>query len=131
MLVVGGAALAEEFEETFTIEEATALRESFGGLELIDRDDDGQISYEEYRNRMVKSFVELDRNRDSALDQEEIAHFVVEPHHELAGRDGDGKVTFDGFMAHATVLFVVVDANRDGSLTDQEYHAAGGKEEQR
>lgn len=130
MLVGGGVALAEEYEETFTIEEATALRESFSALELVDRDADGRISYEEYRNRMVKSFVELDQDRDTVLTQEELSRFVVKPHHELADRDGDGTVTYDEFMSHATVLFAVVDENRDGYLTDEEYHAAGGREEQ-
>jgi len=129
LVAVSGAVLAEEGDESvFTSEEARAVREEVSAMEITDRDADGRLSYEEYRNRMVKVFVELDSEGDGALVDEELRKFAIEPHHELADRDESGDVSPDEFIGYATILFVVVDTDRDGYLTKEEVHAAGGEE---
>jgi len=129
LLAISGVVLAETGEESvFTSEEAEAVREEVSAMTMADRDTDGRISYEEYRNRMVKVFVELDGEGDGVLVDEELAKFAIGPHHELADRDGSGDVSPDEFMGYATILFAVVDTDRDGYLTMEEFHAAGGEE---
>jgi len=129
LLALSGVVLAEAGEESvFTSDEAEAVREEVSAMEITDRDTDGRISYEEYRNQMVKVFVELDSEGDGSLVDEELAKFAIEPHHELADRDGSGEVSPDEFMGYATILFAVVDTDRDGYLTQEEFHAAGGEE---
>ena len=129
LLVVSGAVFAEEGDESvFTSEEAKAVRKEVSAMEITDRDTDGRLSYEEYRNQMVKVFVELDSEGDGALVDEELAKFAIEPHHELADRDESGDVSPDEFIGYVTILFAVVDADRDGYLTEGEFHAAGGEE---
>jgi hypothetical protein len=89
-------------------------------LDRMDRNVDGKISLEEYRNAMVRRFGARDVNDDGALDGDEF------PKEWLAGADvqgATGKVSFDQFTAELPLVFGSFDANKDGQLDSAEIAA--------
>lgn len=92
-------------------------------LDRMDRNMDGQISFEEYRNAMVRRFGARDRNDDGVLDGEEF------PKEWLAGADvqgATGQVTFEQFSDELQVVFDRFDVNHDGQLDAAEIAAFAG-----
>lgn len=100
-------------------------------FESVDRDADGQISMEEFRNRMTKVFFELDLDGDGHLQEDEYSEVLIAPHHELADADDSKTLSHREFMAQTAVLFEIVDSDDDRHFTKEELAAAGHEEEDR
>lgn len=86
----------------------------------MDRNVDGKISLEEYRNAMVRRFGARDVNEDGVLQGDEF------PKEWLAGADvqeATGAVTFEQFTAELPLVFDQFDANKDGQLDATEIAA--------
>jgi len=86
----------------------------------MDRNVDGKISLEEYRNAMVRRFGARDANDDGVLEGSEF------PKEWLAGagvQAATGKVSFDQFTAELPLVFRSFDANKDGQLDSVEIAA--------
>lgn len=89
-------------------------------LQRMDRDNDGKVSFEEYRNAMNRRFHAVDKNADGTLQVDEIPkEWVVVPAADLA----DAEVTLDEFSAELRPGFARFDANSDGLLDDAELTA--------
>lgn len=89
-------------------------------VERMDRNLDGKISFEEYRNAMVRRFDARDRNGDGFLEGDEF------PKEWLAGADvkaATGKVSWDQFVAELQPVFDRFDGNKDGQLETAEIAA--------
>jgi hypothetical protein len=89
-------------------------------LDRMDRNVDGKISLEEYRNAMIRRFGARDVNDDGVLDGDEF------PKEWLAGatvQGATGKVSFDQFTAELPLVFGSFDANKDGQLDSAEIAA--------
>ena len=101
-------------------------------LNRMDRNLDGKISLEEYRNAMIRRFGARDVNDDGVLEGDEY------PKEWLAGADvqeATGKVTWEQFAIQLVVVFDQFDSDRDGQLDAAELAAFAGarktKEESR
>jgi hypothetical protein len=89
-------------------------------LDRMDRNVDGKISFEEYRNAMVRRFGARDVNDDGVLEGDEF------PKEWLAGADvqeATGKVTFEQFAVELQLVFDQFDADNDGQLDAAEIAA--------
>jgi hypothetical protein len=89
-------------------------------LARMDRNADGRISFEEYRNAMIRRFGARDANDDGALDGDEF------PREWLAGADVQGavgKVTFEQFTLELPLVFDSFDVDKDGQLAPAEIGA--------
>ena len=123
-LALTGSLAAEEEDHavaTAPAGEATPVAH----YESADRDANGKISVEEFRNRMTKVFFELDANGDGALQEDEFSSVLIAPHHEIADGDGDKAISHKEFMGHTIYLFETVDSDADGHFTKEELAAAG------
>lgn len=78
-------------------------------LERMDRNMDGKISFEEYRNAMVRRFDARDKNSDGVLEGKEY------PKEWLVGGSTD-KLTWDEFGEALQTVFDQYDADKDGLL---------------
>jgi Ca2+-binding EF-hand superfamily protein len=89
-------------------------------LDRMDRNVDGKISFEEYRNTMIRRFGARDRNDDGLLEGDEF------PKEWLAGADvqgATGKVTWEQFAAELQLVFDQFDVDKDGQLDAAEIAA--------
>lgn len=89
-------------------------------LERMDRNIDGKISFEEYRNAMLRRFDARDKNGDGVLEGKEY------PKEWLAGAGQEaiaGKLTWDEFGAALQPTFDQYDVDRDGLLDSSEIAA--------
>ena len=89
-------------------------------VERMDRDLDGRISFEEYRNAMLRRFDASDRNGDGVLDAGEY------PKEWVAGADtqaANGQVTWQEFGDALQPTFDRFDGDRDGKLDAAEIAA--------
>jgi Ca2+-binding EF-hand superfamily protein len=89
-------------------------------LQRMDRDIDGKISFEEYRNAMVRRFDDSDRNGDGSLDDDEF------PKEWLAGaalESAAGKVSWADFGMSLHGVFDRFDGDKDGQLNAGEIDA--------
>jgi len=89
-------------------------------LDRMDRNVDGKIDFEEYRNAMVRRFGARDVNDDGVLEGDEF------PKEWLAGADvqgATGKVTFEQFTAELQIVFDRFDVDKDGQLDATEIAA--------
>lgn len=89
-------------------------------LDRMDRNQDGKISLEEYRNAMIRRFGARDHNDDGVLEGKEF------PPEWLAGageHGATGKVTFEQFSVELPIVFDQFDANKDGQLETGEIAA--------
>ena len=92
-------------------------------LDRMDRNLDGKISFEEYRNAMVRRFGARDVNDDGVLEGDEF------PKEWLAGaavEGATGKVSFEQFTAELPLVFDGFDADKDGQLDAAETTAFAG-----
>lgn len=82
-----------------------------------DFDGNGKVSWEEFRNRVVKVFGHLDRNEDGRIAGDE--------HPPAVGKDGNavqpGNVTSESFTAAVAAAFKASDRDGDGQLSLQEW----------
>lgn len=86
-------------------------------LHRMDRNGDGRISFEEYRNAMLRRFDARDKNGDGKLDGEEF------PKSWLAGagiEDSGHSISRDEFSDQLEPTFNQFDADRDGQLAGAE-----------
>jgi len=75
------------------------------------------ISFEEYRNAMIRRFGARDVNNDGVLEGDEF------PKEWLAGADvqqATGQVTFEQFSIELQVVYDQFDVNKDGQLESAE-----------
>jgi hypothetical protein len=82
-------------------------------LDRMDRNVDGKISFEEYRNAMIRRFGARDRNDDGVLEGDEF------PKEWLAGADvqgATGKVTWEQFAVELQLVFDQFDVDKDSQL---------------
>jgi hypothetical protein len=89
-------------------------------LDRMDRNVDGKISFEEYRNAMIRRFGARDRNDDGVLEGDEF------PKEWLAGADvqeATGKVTWEQFGVELQLVFDHFDVDKDGQLDAAEIAA--------
>jgi Ca2+-binding EF-hand superfamily protein len=96
------------------VDTATAM------LDRMDRNVDGKISFEEYRNAMIRRFGARDRNEDGVLEGDEF------PKEWLAGADmqgATGKVTWEQVAAELQLVFDHFDVDKDGQLDAAEIAA--------
>ena len=92
-------------------------------LERMDRNLDGKIAFEEYRNAMVRRFDARDRNGDGVLEGDEF------PKEWLAGADvqgATGKVAWQQFVDELRPVFDRFDGDKDGLLDSTEITAFAG-----
>lgn len=85
-------------------------------LERMDRNVDGKISFEEYRNAMVRRFDARDKNGDGVLEGKEY------PKEWLVSGSTD-KLTWDEFGEALQPVFDQFDADKDGLLDTGEISA--------
>lgn len=86
-------------------------------LQRMDRNGDGKISFEEYRNAMLRRFDARDKNHDGVLDGAEF------PREWLAGaaiEDAQHKISRDDFSDQLAPTFDRFDADKDGQLAGAE-----------
>lgn len=83
----------------------------------MDRNGDGKIGHEEFRNAMMRRFAAADANGDSVLNGGEIPthSLVVEKSGSTAG-----EVKLEDYSAALPSVFDGFDADRDGLLADGE-----------
>ena len=89
-------------------------------LDRMDRNVDGNISFEEYRNAMIRRFGARDANNDGVLAGEEF------PKEWLAGanvQEATGKVSFEQFAAELQLVFDHFDVDKNGQLDSAEIAA--------
>jgi Ca2+-binding EF-hand superfamily protein len=89
-------------------------------LDRMDRNVDGKISFEEYRNAMIRRFGARDRNDDGVLEGDEF------PKEWLAGagmQGATGKVTWEQFAAELQLVFDQFDVDKNGQLDAAEIAA--------
>lgn len=89
-------------------------------LARMDRNGDGKISFEEYRNAMLRRFAARDKNNDGVLDSSEF------PREWLAGAAEEAaqqRVTLEDFGAELETTFKRFDSNGDGELEGAEFDA--------
>ena len=93
-----------------------------------DRNADGQVSHEEFRNRMMRAFHHADADVSGHLDTTE--------YHGLGGPHAQGKsldtthVTPEAVQAELTALFERTDADRTGFLSLAEWRALPSRQRQ-
>ena len=89
-------------------------------LQRMDQDNDGKVSFEEYRNAMTRRFHVVDKNTDDTLQADEIPkEWVVVPAADLS----DAQVTLEEFSTELRPGFARFDVNSDGLLDDAELTA--------
>ncbi len=89
-------------------------------LRRMDRNGDGKISFEEYRNATLRRFDARDRNHDGVLDGAEF------PKEWLAGaavEDARHALSRDDFSDQLEPTFDRFDADKDGQLAGAEVDA--------
>ena len=87
-------------------------------FDLLDDNNDGLISREEFKNNQMLVFYIMDRNKDLALTRAETT-LPADSFARLAG--SDGKIGPLEFLGVADAAFTQADANHDGSLDRQEF----------
>jgi Ca2+-binding EF-hand superfamily protein len=89
-------------------------------LQRMDRNGDGKVSFEEYRNAMLRRFDARDENHDGVLDGAEF------PKEWLAGaaiEEAQHKLSRDDFSDQLEPTFDRFDADKDGQLAGAEVDA--------
>ena len=87
-------------------------------FDLLDDNNDGRISREEFKNNQMLVFYLMDRNKDLALTRAETT-LPADNFARLAG--SDGKIGPLEFLGVADAAFTQADANHDGALDRREF----------
>ena len=107
-----------------------------GFIKRLDKDGDGKVSSEElpqtYRARLGGKFEEFDKNKDGALNQQEVAAMLTASNSSrrpsgTPSRDSDRPTpsSRDAAQPSQDALFAILDRDRDGKLSRRELEAAG------
>ncbi len=126
-LVIAGGAFAQDDGTEFSCGEATVVTATASVFDSSDRDADGKISYEEYRNRMAKMFHNLDKNLDGTLSKDELDEVMV-AHQGHIDLDANGRISDREFAGITTLIFAWADTDNDGYLTKSEANEVTGGE---
>ena len=105
-------------------------------IRRLDKDGDGKVSSEElpqpYRARLGVRFEEFDKNKDGALNQEEVAAMLTASYSSrrssgTPSRDTDRPrpSSRDAEAPSQDALFAILDRDRNGKLSRRELEAAG------
>ncbi len=105
-------------------------------IRRLDKDGDGKISSEElpqtYRARLGGRFEEFDKNKDGALNQEEVAAMLTASNSSRRSSGTPSRETDrprpssrDAAQPSQDALFAILDRDRDGKLSRRELEAAG------
>ena len=92
-----------------------------------DRDGNGTLDSEEFRDRMVETFYLLDRNGDGHLTMEELPAGSREGF-DAADKNGDGRLVMKEFLIVHFFSFRAADTNGDGVLSRAEVKAAEARQ---
>ena len=84
-------------------------------LKRMDRNNDGTVSFEEYRNAVSRRLHALDRDGDGQLQDGESP-----PEWRVGEAGGPGVLTQSEFAAHLPTVFQEFDRNQDGQLDHDE-----------
>ena len=104
---------------------ATAVRAGLDeatqkAFDSVDVDGDGKVSWEEYRNRMLHVFHQMDHNGDGRLTPDE-----TPPAKDKSGQPvKGGTVTIEAFSVEIEKAFKKADGDGDGTLTPDEWTGA-------
>lgn len=97
-----------------------AAQKSFDSADV---DGDGKVSWEEYRNRALQVFHDMDHNGDGRLTPDE-----TPPAKDKSGQPvKGGTVTLEAFSASIEKPFKEADADNDGTLNPDEWAGAPRK----
>ena len=107
-----------------------------GFIKRLDKDGDGKVSSEElpetYRARLGGKFEEFDKNKDGALNQQEVAAMLTAANSSrrpsgTPSRDSDRPrpSSRDAAQPSQDALFAILDRDRNGKLSRRELEAAG------
>ncbi|GAB4520119.1 MAG: EF-hand domain-containing protein [Amphiplicatus sp.] len=96
--------------------------------EKLDKNGDGEISFNEMTQRQRAMFEAADANGDGAISRDEMKSFHEKKRAEMKARrfpdnDGDGVVSKSEFRAAADERFERLDKDGDGVLTEEEMKA--------
>ena len=87
-----------------------------------DRDGNGSLDSEEFRDRMVETFYLLDGNNDGHLTMDDIPN-APRKDFNAADRNGDGRLVMKEFLVIHFMSFRAADTNGDGVLSRAEVKA--------
>lgn len=79
-----------------------------------DRNGDGKISREEFRNEAARAAFDADKNQNGVLDPDEFK--LTDDQRKAMDSDGDGKVSVQEFQVGQMAGFDALDKNHDGVL---------------
>ena len=88
-----------------------------------DRDADGSINWEEFRNLLTRAFHVVDRDGDGVLAGGEIDELFVglnKGEVDRADANKDGKIQYREFVAYTARVFLLSDVDLNGTLTPKE-----------
>lgn len=86
-------------------------------LARMDRNNDGRVDFEEYRNAMTRRFHAVDKNADGALEASELPEeWVVVDASDIPA----GGLDLEAFSGHMRTSFASFDADADGRLDNTE-----------
>lgn len=89
-------------------------------FDSADVDGDAKVSWEEYRNRMLHVFHQMDHNSDGRLTPDE-----TPPAKDKSGQPvKGGTVTVEVYTASIETAFKKADADNDGALSPAEWGGA-------
>ena len=89
-------------------------------FDSADVDGDGKVSWEEYRNRMLHVFHQMDHNSDGRLTPDE-----TPPAKDKSGQPvKGGTVTVEAYTVSIETTFKKTDADGDGALSPAEWGGA-------
>jgi len=92
-------------------------------FDSADVDGDSQVSWEEYRNRMLHVFHQMDHNGDGRLTPDE-----TPPAKDKSGQPvKGGTVTVEAYAVSIETAFKKADADNDGALSPDEWAGAPAK----
>ena len=91
-----------------------------------DENADGAINGEEFRLRVLETFVLLDGDGNGVLVISETT-LTSQPDFDRVDVDRDGKVTVREFLIYSSYLFEIADVDEDGNLSPGEVEAFDSK----
>lgn len=97
------------------------------GFAASDRDGNGTLDSEEFRDRMVETFYLMDKNGDGHLTMNELPA-ASRKDFAAADQNGDGRLVLKEFLVIHFFSFRAADTNGDGVLSPAEVSAAEARQ---
>ena len=115
--VVAGALVCALAAGGALAQDADLAKAADAAFVAADHDQNGKVSWEEFRNRVVAVFGHLDQNEDGRI--------VGDEHPPAVDKAGNpvqpGTVTAESFAASVGAAFKAADKDGDGELSAQEW----------